>query len=151
NIEDEARSLAELAFRADFAIHQPEQLPAQIETQPSTLVDPLRRAVELTKCFEQHAYLLEPHPNAGIGDGHQQHDTSDASGDVDTAALRELHGIVDQVEQHLKAPLAVPHHRDARAREFGDDLEPFLIRSGLEALDHLLDHFGEVEMPVLEA
>jgi hypothetical protein len=127
---------------ADAAAHQADQLLADGQAQPGAAVATGGARLGLRELLEDAGQCRLGDADAGVRDGEAQVDMVLAGADrldvqVDVAVLRELHGVVQQVHQHLAQAAGIQQHllRHARCQP-ADQLEPgALRREGDEAGD----------------
>ena len=155
NVEAERRAFTELTFDADRASHQLDQLLADREPESGAPVTARHRLVSLHEHGEKPLQRFCAQADAGIA--HLETDPVaaifgfGADGDDDLAGFGEFQCVADQVGQHLadarRISLRYGRHFGPNARS---KLDPLLMRSRRQHLEHVLDHRAQIEIDRFE-
>jgi len=137
----EGRTDTGRAIDRDIAAHQLRQPADDREAEPSPPIASRRRAVRLRKRLEEARLLLGIEPDAGVFDRecHPRPPAADrrrACAHDDLAALGELDGIAQQVEQDLPDAGRIADQRIVRAGlDLGPDRQALGIRLWPQCVD----------------
>ena len=154
--EPERRALAQFALEVDFALHHRHELLGNREAEPGAAIFPRRRAVRLREGLEQAVLHFRWDANARIDDVEAQHGVrrrlalfEDAHHHL--AALGELDGVADEVEENLAqaariAAQAAGHVRQDGARE----LDALALRPLRQHVERPLDCLHQIKVERLE-
>ena len=154
--EVEDGPLAGTALRPDATPHRLGQPPADREPQAGPAEAARRRLVGLRERLEERLDPLLRHPDAGVPEREVQDvqlflGRLDVHGQDDFAALRELHRIVEEVQEHLAQPRLVADHRLRHLLvEHVGQVESLLRREGGHEVEGGLDAGAQVERLPLE-
>ncbi|MFO0747453.1 MAG: hypothetical protein U1F43_17580 [Myxococcota bacterium] len=154
HLEPEGRAHVGSALDADLAAHELDQLAADGEPEAGAAVAPRVRAVDLREGAEEAAQVLGGDADAGVGDRHAHATRARCARqlDRDRAARRELHGVADEVQQHLaQAPRVAQHAPRHVGAETGRQLEAAVLGLRRQRLDDVVDQLPEVVLDRLEA
>src|SRR5712692_5515704 len=150
--EPERAALSRLAVHPDLAAHQLHEAPADGETESGPAELARGRAVGLAEWLEQARSGLGRNSDAAITHGNAQLDIVGAllrhfDRNHHLAALRELDGVSDQVDEHLAeaAGIATQGGRDGRVdpRQELDVLELHPARFDLGEVEDLVENAQE--------
>ena len=111
DLEAEGRPLAKLRFHRDPAAHEAHQLGADGQAEPGAPVAAVGGPVQLREALEQLAQLVPRNSEPRVADGHGELLRLRIEGrdDRDSAPVRELQGIADEIDHHLPQTAPVPH------------------------------------------
>ena len=158
-VNQKRAAFAGLALDADLAAHQLDQLLADGQAEAGAAVPARGGAVGLREALEDAACLLRRDADAGVGDRRsagsaRPRSVSRRAVDAthDLAALGELDGVADEVDQHLAqaAGIADAARRARRARREQASSRPFCWARAARSRPALLDDVAEVEIDALE-
>ncbi|MNS27817.1 hypothetical protein D3C72_597770 [compost metagenome] len=109
-------ALPRFAGHADGTAEQRGQIAGDRQAQPGTAVAPIGGAIGLTEGFENAVVLIRLDADPRIADAERDAVIRRRSdGQADTAAFSELHGVGQQVLEHLLQALAVGEQHQRRA------------------------------------
>src|SRR5712692_6898772 len=154
--EPERAALSRLAVHPDLAAHQLHEAPADGETESGPAELARGRAIGLAEWLEQARSGLGGNSDAAITHGNAQLDivrglVRDFDRGHHLAALRELDGVSDQIDQHLAEATGVATQggRDRRV-DARQELDSLAVGALGEQLGRFLDGGGHGEVDVLE-
>src|SRR5476649_1606039 len=157
-LEREGAADAGRADDVDGAAHQLDQLAADRQSQTGAAVAPRGGGVGLLEFLEQARDRIGGDADAGVADAEADQVIAlparplqplDAQGDV--AALGELEGVADQVDQHLAQPGRIAD--DERRQPLAEcEIETDAARGGLlfEQADHIFHRRRQRKIDVLD-
>ena len=156
--EAELRPLAGFGVEPQRSAHLADQLLGDRQPEAAAAEAAGGRAVGLGEGAEDAGLLFRGHADAGIRDRETQPgrrpgvidlDAVDQHGD--RAAVGELDGVADQVDQHLAEPVGVAHQpRRHRGAEADDQLDGLAARGAAQQHVHVPEHLVELELGILE-
>ncbi len=144
----EGRAGAGDALDRNAAAHALDDAPGNRQAKPGAAELAGDAAIGLLELLEDAVVLVGCDADAGVA--HQNVDLAGPHAglddDRDAAAIRELHGVAGEIEQHLSQPRGVADHV-ARQRivDIGSDLELLRLRTGGNELDRLLHQCRKIE------
>ena len=147
--DGEATSVSRLRLHPDFAPHRRDQPPRNGESEPGAglLPVPARRG-RLIEGLEEMGEVGLGDTGAGVTHGQADRIGLRAVRDLkrDSAAVRELDAVAEQVEQHLAQLLAIAGHRRRHALR-NRQVEGELLLPGAALHQHhdVLDQLVQVE------
>ena len=141
--QDEAGTLAGLAFHADVSVHQPGQAAHDAKAQARPLDLAADRRVQGHEFLKDARVILGGDPDAGIADAEFDHPgPPPVDGDGDPAVFGELDGVADQVDQNLRQAHRIAQHRAGRIPDHARGHRvPALLRprvQGVQQIQHQL-------------
>src|SRR5204862_8008100 len=97
-----------VAFDGDGALMRFDQLTRNRKTEANAAMNPRGRAVRLAETIEHVRQKLRLDADAAVGDANPDRTVLATDRHIDAAAfVGELHGVADQVEEHLFEPADV--------------------------------------------
>ena len=157
----ECGPLARHALDDDLAPHPLRDTPTDREPEPGAAVASCRRRVGLCEGLEEPRHLLRRHPDPRVR--HAEHESVArraalaAGRECDDAALGELAGVREQVEEHLPHAREVRVHRADLLVDLDDQSIVILLderangrRRGLDDLADRERLRGELHLPGLD-
>ncbi len=154
--ELEGAALAFDALDPDASAHHTDELRADGEPEAGAAELAAGRAVGLGEGLEDQVLLVGGDADAGVRDLEVQRDRAvrmrrDAHRDADLAALGELDGVADEVEDDLSEPARVADDGVGDVgRDVADQLEVFLVRAQGQRLHRALEVLAQTERRVLQ-
>ena len=154
--EPESRAAAGFALETDLTAHHLHELLADGEAEAGAAEAARGGAVGLGERLENLFLLLGCDTDAGVAHFATQFEDAfavglDAHAQLHAAGFGELHGVADEVEQHLPQTSRIAAQRGGEVR--GDEagqFDLFGMRGGGEQLHGIFDDLADAEVDLLE-